>query len=516
MEPWQSWTIISIAGAAAYLYYSRASRFKRGRGPTPSIASKIQTHDAKSPDRSRTQRKRVKNADALEKSASDVAEVSAGSVPPTDKGLKKRKGGKKPVGQLAQSSAVDVSGPVLPPMDSDGGMGHDIDNVEFAKRLAGLKAGTPLNKPSGMADTRKTQKPGKQDEAPQVMVNGVGHAADESRNPKGVSTASSTTGADADDDLSPAISPELGATRTPTSAGDISDMLEVPKSGPSVLRLTDPATSQPIRQPKPPKPAQEQETKKQRQNRRKNEEKKMVREEEEKERRVRLEKQRRTAREAEGRPAKNGLGPSQPPAASAWDRPGLQDGPKYSNVMGHGDGLLDTFDRTTTATAHPPQDARDGKSTADKAWKSDLPSEEEQMRLLTEIDGNDGWNTVKSGKAKKKTGDAGGKVPGSDEKAPSADGSGSAAEWKSATKADGASQGGNPGESTNSTTSDSGVEVSQPEADSPGTPGPSPLAKPMADPKVWNRDNIHNHPDYDSRYPWALTGHPDDSDWAVV
>lgn len=515
MEPWQSWGIITIAGAAAYLYYSRSKIVKRGRGQIPSITDKSQTYDSKLRDNSKGQRKRTKNPDASDKGISDTAEVSAASVPTNEKGLKKRKGGKKPGGQLPQSSAVDVGPTVAQPVNSEGAMDRDVDNVEFAKQLSGLKTGTSLNKPSTVAEPRKTKKSGKREDAPPVPGNGVNLAANGPLNPKGVSTASSTTGADADDDLSPAVSPEFGATRTPTTAGDISDMLQVPTKGPSVLRLTEPTGPQETRQPRPPKPIQEKETKKQRQNKKKNEEKKIAREEDEKERRVRLEKQLRTAREAEGRPAKNGLGSSHAPVDNAWDKSSGEGPRQPSNLSGHNDTLLDTFDHTTDIASKV--NGGNGNLAGDKAWKGELPSEEEQMRLLTELDGDNGWNTVKkTNKLKKKTGDVGGRGSGNDDKGSSGEGNNSAAQWKPALGANGATRGENQGESTNSTTSDSGVDVSQPEGYSSRNPNPSPVKKPMADPKVWNRENIHNHPDYDSRYPWALIGHPEDSDWAVV
>lgn len=514
MEPWQSWGIISIAGAAAYLYYSRSTKFKRGRAQLPSIAGKSQTNESKLPDSSKSQRKRTKNLDAPDKNISDVAEVSAASNPTNEKGLKKRKGGKKAGGQPAQSSAVDVSPVPVQAIDSDEAMSHDIDNAEFARQLSGLKAGTLLNKPPIVPETRKAKKPGKREEAPPVLVNGLNHAVDGPQNPNVVSTASSTTGADADDDLSPAVSPEFGAIKTPTSGGDVSDMLEVPKQGPSVLRLTEPAEPQGTRQPRPPKPVMEQETKKQRQNKKKNEERKMAREEEEKERRIRLEKQLRTAREAEGRPAKNGLGSSQAPAVKAWDKSDGKGASTYLSLTANNDTLLDTFDQTPRVAKKSQSDGGNGTS-ADREWKSELPSEEEQMRLLTELDG-DGWNTVKKNKAKKKTGDAGGKLPGGDEGGPVTDENSSAARWKTTMGINGTVVKGKQDESTNSTTSDSGVDVSQPESVSASHANPSAVKQPPVDRQVWNRENIHNHPAYDPRYPWALIGHPDDSDWAVV
>jgi len=42
------------------------------------------------------------------------------------------------------------------------------------------------------------------------------------------------------------------------------------------------------------------------------------------------------------------------------------------------------------------------------------------------------------------------------------------------------------------------------------------VTKEDIDPNIWNHSNIHNHPDYDPELPYALTGHPDDDEWAVV
>ena len=52
-----------------------------------------------------------------------------------------------------------------------------------------------------------------------------------------LSSGSSQAGGEADDDLSPAVSPAL-------NAGDVSDMLEAKASGPSTLRLTAPTKPQ--------------------------------------------------------------------------------------------------------------------------------------------------------------------------------------------------------------------------------------------------------------------------------
>src|SRR5206468_1295142 len=99
--------------------------------------------------------------------------------------------------------------------------------------------------------------------------------------------ASSTTGADADDDLSPAGSPASGAASLAAAKSvDISDMLEEPRAAPGVLRLTDPkGTMGKQKSKQAPRTFEVAETKKQRQNRLKREAQKAVNEESEKERR---------------------------------------------------------------------------------------------------------------------------------------------------------------------------------------------------------------------------------------
>lgn len=520
LEPWQSWGIVCIAGAGAYLYYSRVGKSKRGRGRAPQTSEQAPKRDTKLGDDNKGRRKKGDHLSAPDQVASDVSGVSVSSVVATEKGIKKRKGVKRQPDPTAQSSAVDVNHLVDHGVDDGGADDEDMDNKEFAKQMFGLKVGTSLNKSSNVTETRKTKKPGKRNEGLPVIADDMVNNESESRNLKGLSTASSTTGADADDDLSPAVSPEMEATRAPTRAGDISDMLEVPKEGPSILRLTEPPQPQAVRPQNPKKPTQVQETKKQRQNKQKNEEKKMAREEAEKERRVLLEKQLRTAREAEGRPARNGLAPAQPPTASVWHKSGGETTSTLSAAVGSTPSLLDTFDQPAKPVNSAPGHEMNRTSAGGSAWAHQLPSEEEQMRILGELEGNAGWNTVqKGGRAKKKVAVADGRALDSGRNRSATDGSGSIERNKSIAAFNGANQSELTDGSTNSTASESGAD-SIPSGNRRASGNPLyPLNQPKpqrADPTIWNRDNIRNHPDYDPSYPWALIGHPDDSDWAVV
>ncbi|KAJ3553565.1 hypothetical protein NPX13_g10861 [Xylaria arbuscula] len=201
--------------------------------------------------------------------------------------------------------------------------------------------------------------------------------------PDKLSAPSSTTG-DADDDLSPQVSPVV----TAADSHGVSDMLEPSASGPSVLRLTG---TDSVKKPKErkAKAAEPVETKKQRQNRKKAEAAKLAREEDEKERQVLLEKQRRTARIAEGRPAKDG---SAFVAQNAWDaKPADAAAPVQ---------LLDTFEQKAKPESKAPaptSSAPVAKSSSDP-W-SGLPSEEEQLEMIRQ---EDSWNEVKTKKKGKK------------------------------------------------------------------------------------------------------------------
>jgi hypothetical protein len=212
----------------------------------------------------------------------------------------------------------------------------------------------------------------------------------------------STTGADADDDLSPVASPTLNATQNAPSGRDVSDMLEAKAPSASVLSIKPSEKPGQQKKPQPQRQETPQETKKQRQNRRKAEEAKQQREADEKERQKLLEKQRRTAREARGEPAKNGLQPAKAPSSNAWTagRPA----PAVTSAPAHNGQLLDTFDPDVVSTASSSEaGATNGTApTPDsmgnsREWASNL-SEEEQIRILTE---DTTWNEVKGKKQRK-------------------------------------------------------------------------------------------------------------------
>jgi len=99
-------------------------------------------------------------------------------------------------------------------------------------------------------------------------------------------------------------------------------------------------------------------------------------------RKAQMESQRRTAREARGEPAKNGM--TSAPATNAWTASQKNTPAPATN----GSALLDTFSKK------PASAGAERKGANGSYWQHrDLPSEEEQMRILMEED-ETAWKTV--------------------------------------------------------------------------------------------------------------------------
>lgn len=257
----------------------------------------------------------------------------------------------------AVAKKPEVKTVVSPPTTEDDQPDEDVDRKEMARRLAAIKNGISPVAPPSKNQKKKAKKA--------IQLESGSHA-------------SSTTGADADDDLSPAASPEVSATVP--SAGYVSDMLEAPAPGASVLRVTGNVESEPKKQKV--QNFKQVETKKQRQNRLKNEARKQQVQEAEEQRRRLLEKQLHTARESERQEATR----SKPPTSSAWQTQGAkpvvngssQPAPAPAAPAAAPVQLLDTFDPSTTP--------------------------EEQLRILESSNIDDDWTTVSSKKVTKKKG----------------------------------------------------------------------------------------------------------------
>lgn len=358
------WTIIfCVVGYYAFRYLDEGKRRE---------AARAAVHRQRIDDRQSVQG-RKENKDKVKRQR---GEVFSKGVEESDKTAKPKPRTQKPSTPLstATNQKADYS--------TDDG----VNNREFARQLASIKLGTNFNGPK--KDDEKRQKSVKQSQALEREDNldvGV------------VSAPSSTAGVDADDDQSPLASPEV----TAVDAGDVSDMLESPAPGLSVLRLTD--TDKVKQKEKKSKTPEKGETKKQRQNKQKAEAAKLAREEAEQERKVKLEAQRRLARISEGRPAKDGSTFTAAQAKPSVWTSNSANGGSSSGTSNNGNYLpvqpLDTFD-TPYETAHQTNATKSPVPSVGKTngWISSLPSEEEQMEMLRE---EEAWSTVKTKKATK-------------------------------------------------------------------------------------------------------------------
>lgn len=438
MEPWQSWAIVLVGGLAAYYYYIHQQKPKLNRSRTASVSSDSGALPQPKPARRREETKLKPKNDVPVSTGVEASQ----NIPAANEGVstsgpelaKKRKAGKK----------QPIAAPVKPPVPAkrqevDETAQEDDDNKAWAQQLASLKKGTTLAPPAQNNSRSKTVK--------QSASN---------RNPT-LSSSASSNAADADDDLTPAMSPSL-------RAGDVSDMLEPTPAGPSVLRLTESSKPTQTKQPRQESAFQVQETKKQRQNRQKVDERKLQREAEERERQMLLEKQRRTAREARGEPAKNGIPASKPPAVSAWaaEAAARAMAAPAVEVGGSNAPLLDTFDQGAVRTNGAPNKG------------SAVTSEEDQMSMAKKLSEDEsGWSTVPKGKKQQKRKGA---ITGSGD----------------------------------SNASDDGFVHTAP-FDKPLPPAPTPSAAPISKPTAAPSQVTPSL--YDSGYD--VGSHPDDSQWSA-
>lgn len=205
-----------------------------------------------------------------------------------------------------------------------------------------------------------------------------------------LSGVSSTTGADADDDLSPVQSPSLAAkvANAVPSGKDVSDMLD-PKILPGVLKIG--ASEKPARPAKPQQTNSEtqKQSKKQAQNAKKREAEKAAKAEAEVERKKLQEQQLRTARLARGEAPGTRYQSSQPPASNAWN-----DTAATATKKPTGGLLLDTLEAPSSASS-----ATNGTApTPDSTSYNNLPSEEDQIAAAL---ADSAWTEVPKGKKKK-------------------------------------------------------------------------------------------------------------------
>ena len=312
-----------------------------------------------------------------------------------------------------------------------------LDNMEFAKQLTQARTGSELQPASGKGDLSKKEKRARKAAAAATSSTESGNT----NAPQSSADASSANGGDADDDLSPDGSPPLKATEGGSlpRAGDISDMLEARRGGPAILRLIDSKGTVSQQKKSGSKPFEVIESKKQRQSRQKREAQKLRNEEAEALRRLQMEQQLRIARTAEGSSAQTKSSTFKPPTENAWFAGGKgsqaaqvqktpvhtmeeRDTKEQGTVTGSVSAaplsnLSDMRKRNQTeqavkqemrtgptevvGTSSRENSTMPGSSTQSNASWADMPSEEEQIRMLRE---EDAWTTVASKKDKKKGG----------------------------------------------------------------------------------------------------------------
>lgn len=380
MEPWQSWAVVAVGAGAAYYYYNTKNSPKAAQALNSATAERSRARPNR---RKEEQRTKSKDQNVSVRKPTSQDQPAAAVVSSKDITSEEQSRRRKPGKPMAKEKSINQ----LPKQDNKAEDKEGMDDLDFARSLSNAKIGTSLKSNTRSDSPRKTVKQNAAALAPNV------------------SSTSSNSLNDTDNDASSTASPMLSASKEQKSSNgvDVSDMLEAPSSGPSVLKLTESNDPKQEKRPKQKNNAPTQETKKQRQNRRKVEETKLQREEQERERQALLEKQRRTAREARGEPAKNGLGNANSQASNVWK--GSENAAPESNRkvdLPATVPLLDTFDRNDSSKikANGVSDQRGTPASKGADWKNDVPSEEDQMRLIKEQD-DSSWSTVGK-KAKKK------------------------------------------------------------------------------------------------------------------
>lgn len=366
-----------VGGIGGYYYYTT----KRSQ-PATTANRRRSTNDFKTKS---DRRPSVQQREAPS-SAPSEKEGKQGDAP----SAKKRKAPKKPQAEKPKTQPV----PEVIVSDDKPEKESDISMAQFAQGMTQARQGHKLAAPKGKENRIKTVKQSSARDTP-VLSSGSSQGGGE-------------TGAEADDDMSPAASPAL-------NSGDVSDMLEAAPAGPTTIRLTAPLNPQKERAPKQAK-EQVVESKKARQNRKKVEERRIQREAEEKERKALEEKQRRSAREARGEPAKNGIPVTRAPANNPWEQKNAATAATVQTgapVNGGLNGpLLDTFDAESTGSSNGGLEASTTATSTTEAAPSQYRNEDAQLaQAMKESEDESGWTTVSVGKKQqKKRGDSSGEA----------------------------------------------------------------------------------------------------------
>lgn len=396
MYPILSWGLVLLLGSVA-VYVYKPELLKKAL-PANSLPTQTSTTAPKQANKKQKAKKPKGVQEVLEEVTNKV--VQSGSDEARSK--KKRKIS-APVGSTVTATTSQGESKDLPRDTS-----NDIDDKAFAQQLAKAQAGTKLQSASqqkGAAPSRAAAslQPKKSEDI--------------------LSTAelSSTTGQDADDDLSSVESPQQRAA----SGKDISDMLEAPAAAPKTLRLTN-VNDESKKAKQPAKQFEAVQSKKKRNEAARREEQKRLREESDRIHEQKKQEQLRRARMAEGTSNQTKAN-AFTSTSNAWQNKAQNSSESKVTTA----PLLDTFEPSNSSSVAPsgvqtasmsnkvPTNnvtslkaevgadvagalAASGREQGGSNGWADQMSEEEQLRKLRDQEQDDAWESVTSKKTKKK------------------------------------------------------------------------------------------------------------------
>ncbi|OJD26746.1 hypothetical protein ACJ73_01872 [Blastomyces percursus] len=402
MNPFLNWAIVLVISGGLFWYYRLRSRPRVRVTPLKApvekhengyLSKKAKRKAKRSPDNASSSGTPTSPAKPIVHSPAKQEVVS--SVEAGDEGMD--------IQEFAKQLSKAKEGTSLSSVDSKANKNQvrtkeiissavEPTNKEItAKKDTAAKLGTPAEKDASVEQDATVEK----------------DTTAEKDTTESSTCTSSTTGGDADDDMSPVNSPVVKPT-VPV-AGSVSDMLPPAPATIPVLRLVGASQKDEQSTKKNHKSEKITETKKQRQRRIKNENRKKMVEDAERARRIQLEKQLHTAREHERREAaKSKL----LPATNAWKTennsnkpnglPQSTNTPPQSTSEPSSTPLLDTFEPTAEPSANPPPTSENtNPSSYLESWANNLPSEEEQMRIIMS---ESEWTTVCNRKKERRNG----------------------------------------------------------------------------------------------------------------
>lgn len=393
--PIVSWSLVLLLGGVVVYVYKPDLLQKA----LP--ANSVSTSSTAASTKQSSKKQKTKKPKAIQDVLDSVTDKVVSSSEETR--AKKKRKITAPVGQTITATTVQGEQKELPRDNS-----NDIDNKSFAQQLAKAQAGTKIQSDSqprkaNLKNTGATLQPKKSEDV--------------------LSTAelSSTTGQDADDDLSSTDSVQ----QKTTSSRDISDMLEAPAAAPTTLRLTN--VSDESKKPKAaPKQFEQVQSKKKRNEQARREEQKRLREESDRIHEQKKQEQLRRARMAEGTSNQTKAN-TFTTTSNAWQTRNENAATKAGVAP-----LLDTFEPSNTNAVAPsgvqtasmsnnvPTNnvtslkseigsgaagalAASGREKGNGGDWAERMSEEEQIQKLRDQEQDDAWESVTSKKTKKKT-----------------------------------------------------------------------------------------------------------------